>query len=310
MNIIQYLNEFKNNGRTFRNILIFNSNITDSTSIVEIAKDCNSIVFSFYNNFVISSLSAKLRFNKNIKFVNSNQIINKFDSYSFDLVIMQNADTQLINLINKNEAIQFFITLDDLLIDNPYFKYLNYGIYKRNLSSVVVDLENEKLQYESDLKKNEEINNTILNDCSKNEKNISDIENYQIKNSNFAIINVENLVPHETKYFNSESSLNTNDGIVALSMIINNDDDFNKFQLCKDKVNSQYSNIKYYIVLNGKNTFKFFKNFSDVSFLIKSENKFDYEYYEKFLNIIINNEYQFNINKLDVEKFNDIWGLI
>ena len=69
MSILNYIQYFINEGKHFRNILIYNSNISNVNEMDEIGKLCNSVTFSYDNNFLVSSYSIRLRFNRNIKII-------------------------------------------------------------------------------------------------------------------------------------------------------------------------------------------------------------------------------------------------
>lgn len=318
MSILKYLNFFKNEGKEFRNILVYNSNIFDSNKIDEIGRNCNNITFSFDNAFLVSSLSGKLRYNRSLKFVNSNFVLSRFINSTYDLIIMEKPDNNLINLINQNEFIQYFIILDNSLINISRFDYHNNGIYKRNLTKIIVDVSKEESQYKKDLEQMSALDRIINYSKKRHEKNDHDIKNNEeskMKNSssineNFSTINVVNLIPHETKY-NNKFEITNHDGIIALYMIISNLADFEKYINCKNKLMNQYSNIKSYIVLNGIDTIQFLKNFNDSTFLIKSNMKHDIDFYTSILKNVIKNEYKFNLNLVNEDMFDkDIWDLI
>lgn len=317
MNILNYIQYFINEGKHFRNILIYNSNKSNVNEMDEIGKLCNSVTFSFDNNFLVSSYSIRLRFNRNIKIINSKTIIDRFYMSSFDLVIMDSPNNDLIALINQNKFVQYFIILDNSLIDTSLFEYLNNGIYKRNLSKVIVDVTKEEKQYNENVekfsaldkilnrnKKIDEISNPSNKDI---EKNVKTLDNNI--NSLFSTINVVNLVPHETKYIVKHVD-KLNDGVLAICMVISSDDDFEKFSRCKSVIMSQYENIKYYIALNGQETIKFMKYFNDSELLIKSTIKEDNEFYYSFFDKCIDNEYQFNLNNFNEYQLTNIWGLL
>jgi hypothetical protein len=309
MKIINYIKKFQEDGKQFRNVLIFNVDIFDQNEIKEIGRNCQYVSFAFNNSFVASSFSAKLRFLKNIRFLNVSNVIRGFDRTSFDLIIMSVYDDELIKQFNENESVQYFVLLDNSKhINHVLFNEIEEGIYKRRTNSIVIDVSSDEEEYQKNLKRNNDLNE-LLN-VGNNEKKHDQLNDQHTKKENFTVINVENLIPHQTFYNNFKQRCKVNDGVVALSMIISDEADFNKFQKCKDLILSQYSNIKYYIVLNGKETFKYLKNFNDVCFLIKSEIPIESEYYENVFNFIINNEYQFKVNKLQEEQFNDIWGLL
>jgi hypothetical protein len=317
MSILNYIQYFINEGKHFRNILIYNSNVSNVHEMDEIGKLCNSVTFSYDNNFLVSSYSIRLRFNRNIKITNSKTIFERFYMSSFDLVIMDQPDNDMINLINQNKFVQYFIILDNSLVDVALFEYLNNGIYKRNLSKVIVDVTKEEKQYNENVekfsaldkilnrsKKIDEISNSLNKDS---ENNVKTSDNNI--NSLFSTINVVNLVPHETKYIVKHVD-RFNDGILAICMVISSDDDFEKFSRCKSIIMSQYENIKYYIALNGQETIKFMKYFNDSELLIKSMIKEDNEFYYSFFDKCIDNEYQFNLNNFNEYQLTNIWGLL
>lgn len=324
MSILKYLIFFKNEGKEFRNILVYNSSINDSKEIDEIGKFCHSITFSFENTFLVNSFSAKLRFNRNLKFLNSNFVLSRFLTTTYDLIIMEKPDINLINLINQNEFIQHFIILNDELINNSRFDYLNNGIYKRNLSKIIIDVTKEESQYKQDLEKMSALDRIIHYSRNRHEKNNNtndkkeSLNNFiqPIKsrtndvNENFSTINVVNLVPHETK-FNEKFEFSVNDGVIAIYMVISNTNDFQKYIDCKNKILEKYENVKSYIILNGKESNKFLKHFNDVEFLMKSNIKYDDNFYLNIFRKTIKNEYRFNLNIIDETAFDkNIWELI
>ena len=317
MSILNYIQYFINEGKHFRNILIYNSNISNVHEMDEIGKLCNSVTFSYDNNFLVSSYSIRLRFNRNIKIINSKTIFDRFYMSSFDLVIMDSPNNDLITLINQNKFVQYFIILDNSLVDVSLFEYLNNGIYKRNLSKVIVDVTKEERKYNEDAKKYSGLEK-ILNKSKKINEDKSSYQedeetidqfNENYNNTAFSTINVVNLVPHETKYIIKHAN-RLNDGVLAICMVISSDDDFEKFSRCKSIIISQYENIKYYIALNGQETIKFMKYFNDSELLIKSMIKEDNEFYYSFFDKCIDNEYQFNLNNFNEYQLTNIWWLL
>lgn len=339
MDFLSYLKKFKAKGIEFQNILIYNVDIYVLDLLKESSLYGKNITFAFDNNFTISSYSAKMRFYKNISFINSSLLLNSnFLKLNYDLVIMGKNSSDLIKYVIKNEFIQFIVTECKKIPPTLFEKYED-NIYKRNFKKILLNVEDEFNDFQKQkvdiIKTNRELDKLLLNkyyDIKSDVNETNDLDNeyiiqetginqeikqeikQEINNNDlidqkFFVVNVTNLCPREIKYSNSNYNEKNHDGIIALSMIIQDENDFIKFNTCKIKILSQYDNIKYYIILNGKDSFQFLKNFSDSAFLLSSESILDETYCKRIFHDVIKNEYYFNINTINFNQLENIWDL-
>lgn len=327
MDFLKRIKQLYSQGIFFQNVLVYNVDIYILDILKESSRYVKHITFAFNNNFTISSLSGKLRFFKNISFINSNIFENSnVVNFDYDLVIIGECSNKFLKLILKNDVVQYVFTKNEKL-SGIFFDNCGDHIYKRNYKKIMINIndeyekhqkntiknkniEYEYKKYQSETIKSKNIDDDVLDNVILNNK--ENINNNTI-NSNiidqlFLSINVSNLVPNEIVY-DKHSYEKVIDGVIALSIIINDENDFKKFLRCKELVLSQYNNIKYYIILNGVQSLQFSKNFNDVEFLIKSKDEIDTNYCYKILNDVIKNEYHYNLNILNEDELENIWNL-
>lgn len=289
--INDYLQFF--NGKRFKNILMYNCENVSHNDLINFLNFSDNIYFNCDGNFLRSSLSIKLRGYKNIHISGTNYINNIF----YDVVISRSFK-DISPFITNNSEIKYFIYLNDNKLDIPGFDNTVNNIYVRNRNKVLIE-SNKDSEF-----------NSIVGIIPEIDKKIEETQKKRVdltKNKNYFELNVKNIVPIEIKYNKNERPL-FNDGILAVKFVINSIDDFNYYNDHIEDVLNNYSYVKIFLVLNGKDTFKIASNIKNVNNLIKVENQLTTCQVNEIFDNIINHEYVYDLRDSNLSKiwtFND-----
>lgn len=276
-NIIQNLKQFED--KHFKNILIYNCEDIERNDILEIANFTENLYVLCYSNFLISSLSIKLRFYKNIRISS----INCIPQIPYDVIISHNVHDIFDFLIN-NPEIKYFMYLKNNELNIPGYERIGNNIYYRDPGKILVDI-NESFNKFNETKNR--IDNSLLPD------NIIK-QNNNVKKTNYFEINVKNVVPVEVKY-DKQCKRKIIDGIIGIKYIINNENDVKIYNEMIEKIFEKYEYIKTYIIFNGKNTFKYLSDIKNCNSYFKFEEKQSDEILKNMLDNFCNHEYSFDL---------------
>jgi hypothetical protein len=290
--INDFLNFLKN--KHFKSILMYNCENVSHNDLINLLNYTDEIYFNCQGNFVRSSLAIKLRSYRNIHFSGTNYITNIF----YDVIFSQSFDKISPFIINNNE-IKYFIYLNKDELTIPGFDNIGNNIYVRNKNKILID---------TNIQNNEFISTNGL--IPEIDKKIEELKANQVdltKNKNYFELNVKNIVPIEIKYDKKEKVF-FNDGIPAIKFVINSSDDFKYYNDNIENVLTNYSYVKIFLVLNGKDTFKIASNIKNVNNLIKVENPLLIHQIDELFNNIINHEHVYDLRDSNLSKlwtFND-----
>lgn len=288
----------------FKNALIYNVKSFTNDDLITISENVNNLFCLYDNNFLISSLRVKMRRNKNI-FIDT---LNRISINNYDIIISDSIPENLIEYLINNSLVRIFMFLGNYEIKKiPGFEKINQKIFKRNESKILIDANSLSNIFEKNKEKLKNINDIIFNEDKNNKDKIKQNEN--IKKSKYFEIIIKNIVPTIFEYSKVEHRKNIN-GIIDLKFIINDKKDFEFFIKYIDEIFEIYSNIKIFVILNGKDTFKFETELKNVNNLIKFEEEEKQEKIKKILSELMNDEYTFDMNNENINDLKYILGLL
>ena len=295
MQIVQYLQKFKL--VDIRNILIYDVESISKNEILEISNYTKDLYVLSHNNFLVSSLSIQLRFNKNIHVLSAFHISNVEYEIIFSYKIKE-----ILDFLINNERIHYFINLNEnknLVI--PGYECIEENIFKRLKNKILVDINSASNEFEKKKEAIKEIDEIILN--KKIEKNKNEIE------KNYYEINIKTLVPIQIAYKKQIENKNV-DGILNILYIVSCEEDANDFNKKIDIIQNQYSYIKLFLVINGSENFKYLTKFKNYNNLLKFEEKQNIDFIYNVYKDSTNNEYCLLLNDVEENKLNDIWKVL
>ena len=295
MQIVQYLQKFKL--ADIRNILIYDVESISKNEILEISNYTKDLYVLSHNNFLVSSLSIQLRFNKNIHVLSAFHIPNVEYEIIFSYKIKE-----ILGFLINNERIHYFINLNEnknLVI--PGYECIEENIFKRLKNKILVDINSASNEFEKKKEAIKEIDEIILN--KKIEKNKNEIE------KNYYEINIKTLVPIQIAYKKQIENKNV-DGILNILYIVSCEEDVNNFNKKIDIIQNQYSYIKLFLVINGSENFKYLTKFKNYNNLLKFEEKQNIDFIYNVYKDSTNNEYCLLLNDVEENKLNDIWKVL
>lgn len=259
------------NLKNVENILIYDVTSLTIDDAIELSKYVDNLYIIFSSNFLVSSFGIKLRFYRNIKI-----LFEKFTpNINFNLVFSSSL-TNVYNFLIENDKIQYYIDLSD---NSNYslhgYDKISNNIFKRQRNKLLINIDNN--------------------------------ENIDKKQKTYFEINIKNIASSFIKYKSNIKEKNIN-GILDIFCICDNELELQTFFDKLNIVEKQYSYIKTYLVLNGVSSSKF--NFRKINNLIKFENKLNHDIIDNMLNEMLSDEYVLHLNKIDLNKLNNIWDFL
>lgn len=297
MQIVQYLQKFKLGD--IRNILIYDVESISKNEILEIANYTKDLYVLSHNNFLVSSLSIQLRFNKNIHILSSFHIPNIEYEIIFSYKIKE-----IFDFLINNERIHYFINLNEnknLVI--PGYECIEENIFKRLKNKILVDINSASNEFEKKKENIEEIDEIILNKKFEFKNNKNEIE------KNYYEINIKTLVPIQITYKKQIEIKNIN-GILNILYIVSCEEDVNNFNKKINAIQNQYSYTKIFLVINGSENFKYLTKFKNYNNLLKFEEKQNTDFIYNIYKDSTNSEYCLLLNDIEENKLNDIWKVL